>query len=116
MSHIWRVRLSEQAEQDVIDVSRWTSRHFGPQQADKYVETILMAIDDLRHDPRPMDAKDREEMGRGVQTLHVTRQGLKGRHFIVYRVADVFTLDVLRLLHDSIDLAKNLPSEAESSH
>jgi toxin ParE1/3/4 len=35
--------------------------------------------------------------------------GRKGRHFVVFRIADAQTIDVIRLLHDSMDVAKHLP-------
>jgi toxin ParE1/3/4 len=36
--------------------------------------------------------------------------GRKGRHFVVFRMPDGQTIDVIRLLHDSMDLAKHLPA------
>jgi toxin ParE1/3/4 len=35
--------------------------------------------------------------------------GRKGRHLVVFRMADAQAIDVIRLLHDSMDLAKHLP-------
>lgn len=35
--------------------------------------------------------------------------GRKGRHLVVFRFADGQVIDVIRLLHDSMDLAKHLP-------
>jgi toxin ParE1/3/4 len=35
--------------------------------------------------------------------------GRKGRHLVVFRMADGQVIDVIRLLHDSMDLAKLLP-------
>ncbi len=35
--------------------------------------------------------------------------GRKGRHLVVFRIADGQAIDVIRLLHDSMDLAKHLP-------
>jgi hypothetical protein len=35
--------------------------------------------------------------------------GRKGCHLVVFRMADGQAIDVIRLLHDSIDLAKHLP-------
>ena len=47
-------------------------------------------------------------------TLHVARGGRKGRHLILFRIdptAPTPTIDVLRLLHDAMDIARNLPPE-----
>lgn len=35
--------------------------------------------------------------------------GRKGRHLVVFRMADGQAFDVIRLLHGSMDLAKQLP-------
>jgi plasmid stabilization system protein ParE len=35
--------------------------------------------------------------------------GRKGRHLVVFRMVDGQAIDVIRLLHDSMDLAKYLP-------
>ena len=43
-------------------------------------------------------------------TLHVARKGRKGPHFVVFRVAPSRSeqvIDVLRLLHDSMDLPRH---------
>lgn len=115
MSRLCQVRLSDHAEQDLIAISRWSAENFGPLQAEKYVETIFLAIESLRNDPRPIDANYRDELGAGVHILHIARQGRKGRHFVVYRLTDEPILEVLRLLHDSMDLARHLPLASDYS-
>jgi len=88
MSQIWQVRLSAKAEEDLIAITRWTAEHFGPLQAEQYLETIVLAIDAVNHGSRPLDAKVRNEFGSDIYTLHIARQGRKGRHFLVYSVAN----------------------------
>lgn len=49
-----------------------------------------------------------------MYTLHVARQGRKGRHFMVFRVGRKPGREViegLRLLHDSMDLQQHLPTD-----
>ena len=58
---------------------------------------------------RFLGAKARDEIAPGVCTLHVARHGRKGRHFVVFRVAEGKIVEVLRLLHDSMDLARHVP-------
>ena len=50
--------------------------------------------------------------GNDIRTLHVARDGRKGRHFVMFRVGSIDgrdVIDVLRLLHDSMDLERHLP-------
>ena len=44
MSQIWQVRLSDQAELDLIAISHWTAENFGPHQAEQYVETLFWPL------------------------------------------------------------------------
>jgi toxin ParE1/3/4 len=50
----------------------------------------------------------RDDIRPDVRTLHVARQGRKGRHFVVFREAEGGMIDVLRLIHDSMDLPRHL--------
>jgi toxin ParE1/3/4 len=116
MSQPWRVRLTDQAERDLIAISRWTAENFGLPQAEQYIETILQAIDDLIAGPETLGTKARDELAPGIRTLHAARQGRKARHFVVFRVADDQVVEVLRLLHDSMDLARHMPKVDDLPH
>ena len=52
-------------------------------------------------------------------TLHVARGGRKGRHFVLYRVntqGPTQVIDVLRLLHDSMDLSRHIERDDDENH
>ena len=88
-------------------IVRWTKKHFGEQQARIYAETLKLALDALCEEgEQAIGAKARNEIAVGVHTLHVARQKRKGRHFIVATRADA--VDVLRILHDSMDFRSAL--------
>ena len=104
----WTLRLSVQAEQDISDILAWTDSHFGEQQARVYVETLGLALEVLIDGPDALGVKPREDIASGVCVLHVARNGRKGRHFIVFRVSGENIIDVLRVLHDSMDLGRHV--------
>jgi toxin ParE1/3/4 len=109
---VWTVRLSESAEHDYREILGWTQSQFGPQQAKIYADTIASALRDLGAGPSLIEAKPREDIGPGIHTLHVARKGRKGRHFVLFRIAPSQvqqTIDVLRLLHDRMDLPRHVP-------
>ena len=54
--------------------------------------------------PKPIGSKPREDIGPNIRSLHVQRKGNKGRHLLVFKEAKNQTIQVLRLLHDSMDL------------
>ena len=113
VERIWTVRLSAAAEADCRQILRWTVDHFGSAQARIYAETLSTALKDLCAGPSIIGVKERPEIGSNIWTLHVARNGRKGRHFIMFRVGaaqDSKVIDVLRLLHDGMDLAKHMPS------
>jgi toxin ParE1/3/4 len=116
MSRSWRVRLARQAEFDLFEISKWTAENFGARQAEYCGETLSLAVEALPDGPEILGSKDRDEIGQGIRALHVARHGRKGRHFVVLRVADKGVLDVLRLLHDSMDLARHLPAANDFPH
>jgi toxin ParE1/3/4 len=112
MNPVWRIRLAQQAELDLFGITVWTLENFGDEQAQKYAETLSLAIEALEGSPEIMGAIAREDMGPGIRILHVARQGRKGRHFLVFRAAPEQTMDVLRLLHDNMDLTRHVsPSQ-----
>ena len=116
MSLAWQVRLASQAEQDLLDIILWTSENFGHRQAEHYAETIALTIEALHDGPDILGSKVRDEIGTGIRTLHVARQGRKGRHFVAFSVSEGHIINILRLLHDSMDLAIHLPEDRNESH
>jgi toxin ParE1/3/4 len=107
MRPVWTVRLGRQAEQDYVEILQWTTKTFGEGQASTYAETMARAIEALEDGPDVLGARARDDIQPGIRTLHVARQGRAGRHFVVFRVAGS-DIDVLRLLHDSMDLPRHL--------
>lgn len=116
MSVVWTVRLSAQAEMDFADILAWTAENFGEFQADTYAETLTLAFEALYDGPDPLGAKARDDINPGLRSLHVARQGRSGRHFVLFRQAHDLCIDVLRLLHDSMDLARHLPPGNDQTH
>ena len=115
MSAVWKVRLAAQAELDFSEIITWTLENFGERQAETYAETLTLAIEAL-HGLEQLGAKARHDIGPGISTLHVARQGRSGRHFVVFSEAKDQYIDVLRLLHDSMDLARHIPPANHTSH
>jgi toxin ParE1/3/4 len=106
----WQVRLSDTAEADYDEILRWTSARFGAVQAASYGGLLAAALARLERGPAITAARQREEIGAGLRTLHV---GRRGRHVIMFRIGSGVdrTIDVLRILHDAMDLARHLPRE-----
>jgi len=104
-----RIRLSALAERDLEEIANWTALNFGAAQAERYMETLALAVEALTHGPNATGAKQRDELAPGVLTLHAARRGKGARHFIVFRAHEGH-VEVLRVLHDSMEPAKHLPN------
>jgi len=116
----WIVRLTDAAEGDFQDILRWTVVHFGEAQARSYAETLSAAIEALAVGPTIPGATQRQDIAEGLVTLHVARKGKKGRslgrHLVLFRVGldqKQQAIEVLRILHDAMDLQRHLPPDDE---
>ena len=51
----------------------------------------------------------------GLCTLHVARRGRRGSYFLMYRTAPNGTIEIVRILHDRMDLGRDLPPTFDES-
>lgn len=119
-------RLSPLAERDLEAILAWSHEHFGEQGRLRYEALIVRAILDVADDPRRPGCRSRPELASGVLTYHLFHsrdhvpraQGRvrKPRHLLVVRVAADGALEIGRVLHDTMDLARHLPDEYRSQN
>ncbi len=107
----WRIRLGAEAEKDFGRILKYTKDTFGQRQFDVYRVTLLEALAALHTGPDVLGSVARDEILPNVRTLHVARKGHRGRHFIIYRASPGNVIDVIRILHDQMDLARHIPPE-----
>lgn len=115
-----RYRLSAAAQVDIIDVLGWTQEHFGEAARKRYEALIVAALRDVSNSPVRPGSLERPELGEGVRSWHLrssrerarTRSGVvrRPRHFLIYRIEDDVIV-VGRLLHDAMELARQLDPE-----
>lgn len=106
----WTVRLSDTAEADYDEILRWTASRFGAVQAASYADRLAASLTRLERGPTIAGVRQRDAIGASVRTLHV---GRRGRHVILFRMGSERdrTIDVLRILHDPMDLARHVHRE-----
>lgn len=107
---MWTVRMSDTANADFDEILRWTAKRFGKNQAHAYAALLAEAVARLEGGPAIRGARQRGEIGTGLYTLPA---GRRGRHIILFRVSGEQdeAIDVLRILHDAMDLARHVPEE-----
>lgn len=106
----WRVRLGAAAELDFANILKWTTENFGERQSRVYRSTIVQAIGELTHGAKAAGSRARDDIMPGLRTLHVARQGRRGSHFLIYRITPKGTIEIVRILHDRMDLRRHIPS------
>lgn len=104
----WRIALARRDEQDYASILAYTQQIFGARQATLYDDVLFNALSALLDGPNVPGSVAREDILPGIRTLHVARGGAHARHFILYRANPPQTIEVLRILHDAMDLAQHL--------
>jgi toxin ParE1/3/4 len=104
----WRIRLSQLAERDFIAILEWTLEQFGRRQFATYRRTLIQALTALADDPLLPDSRARDEIVPGLRSLHVARRGRRGRHIVLYRTRRPDIIEIVRILHDSMDLGQHI--------
>jgi len=104
------VSLAAAAQTDLDNIAAWSTETFGHAQAETYIEAILDTIDELTALTPPSRSIARDEIAKGMRTLHMRKRGRRGRHFLLYsQTSD--EVRIQRVLHDSVELSRHLPGE-----
>jgi toxin ParE1/3/4 len=90
-------------------------RIFGARQSRIYRDTLVQALGQLTDGPDVAGSRARDEIMPGLRTLHVARHGRRGSHFLMYRVAPKSTIEIVRILHDRMDLQRHISSAPDES-
>jgi toxin ParE1/3/4 len=104
----WRVRLGAAAELDFANILKWTTENFGARQSRVYRNTLVQAIGELAGGPDVVGSRTRDEIVPGLRTLHVARYGRRGSLFLMYRIAPKGTIEIVRILHDRMDIQRHI--------
>jgi toxin ParE1/3/4 len=107
----WGVNLSAAAELDFANILDWTTDNFGVQQSQIYRGALVQTIKELAAGPDVVGSKALDEIVRGLRTLHIARRGRRGSHFLIYRATAERTIEIVRILHDKMDIQRHVSSD-----
>lgn len=112
--------LAPAADRDILGILRWTHQQFGEQASIRYEHLIATAITDIAEYADRPGVKERPDLAPGLFTYHLaysrertaasSRRVKRPRHFLVFRHKDAQTVEILRVLHDRMDLERHLPA------
>lgn len=103
-----RLIISASARRDIANALHHSARRWGPVQRQRYQALIGSALQDLQQNPVHPGSRARDEIRPGLRTFHIARPGQSGRHLVVYRLDANGNVQVIRLLHDAMDLGRAL--------
>ena len=101
-----RIVRSSRAKADITGVLRYTKERWGEAKAREYRELIRDALNAIADDPT--SGKLRVEARPGVLSYHIKQPAKNARHVIFYRVASDGVIELIRVLHDSMDFERHL--------
>lgn len=105
----WSVRLAAEAEADIAGIATWTTDHFGPKQAEVYIAALLGGLRTLGDGPNALGTSGLAQVAPHLRLFRVPRT----RHVVIFRADFVARrIQILRILHASMDPALHLPPEA----
>lgn len=94
-----KVILRQEAITDLNDIWNYTFEKWSEKQADKYYATIKLACRGIGENP---------EIGNEYSGISTNLLGLKsGKHIIFYHLISDNEIEVIRILHERMDL-KNI--------
>ncbi|AOG11199.1 MULTISPECIES: type II toxin-antitoxin system RelE/ParE family toxin [unclassified Agrobacterium] len=113
------VRLSTEADADILDILTRTYADFGGGALLRYEFLIVTALSDLAVSNWRNGVVSRPELGPGIHSYHLRHSrdrarhpsGIvrRPRHFILYRHVMAELIGVGRILHDAMEVERHLP-------
>ncbi|NBC24281.1 MAG: type II toxin-antitoxin system RelE/ParE family toxin [Bacteroidetes bacterium] len=95
-----RVILRQEAIDDLNDIWDYTFENWSETQADKYYSSVKLACNQIGQNP---------ELGRIYNYVNENILGLKvGRHIIFYHLISNDEVEIIRTLHERMDLENRL--------
>ncbi|WP_438302079.1 type II toxin-antitoxin system RelE/ParE family toxin [Pseudomonas sp. NMS19W] len=108
--------MSPQACIDIADTLRFTEVRLGESVRNRYREVLQETFLALAAQPALVGSKMRDELSPGLRSLHLSfnmlqmtdGRALRPRHIVFYRTGTDQIVEILRVLHDAMEVAQNL--------
>ncbi|MDF9830225.1 type II toxin-antitoxin system RelE/ParE family toxin [Parabacteroides sp. PF5-6] len=94
--------LTNKAIEDLSDIWNYTFTAWSEKQADRYYEMLIASCKAIANNP--FLGKNSEDIFEGLYAF------IAGRHILFYRIITENEIEILRILHGSMDLKRQLTS------
>ncbi|HEX8314196.1 MAG TPA: type II toxin-antitoxin system RelE/ParE family toxin [Flavisolibacter sp.] len=92
--------LTSKAVDDLSTIWEYTFEAWSESQADKYYELLTSSFQEIVQNPEL--GKNYDDIDKGIFGLRV------GRHIVFYRIAQSTDIEILRILHQRMDLKNKI--------
>lgn len=111
-------RITHDARADIVDALGYTQVQFGAEARRRYQSLILTAFGSIAEQPERIGSLARDELAEGIRSLHLIycRGKAAGgriarpRHVVFYRLGADQVVEIVRLLHEAMEVKRHLPS------
>ncbi len=93
-------RISNEAVSDMLDIGRYTESSWGIEQSNAYLKSLDTAFHTLAQQPKLGLSCDNVSYG--------YRKYLEGKHIVFYRVADDKMVEIIRILHQAMNVSDHV--------
>jgi toxin ParE1/3/4 len=95
-----KIVLRQKAIDDLNSIWEYTFAEWSETQADKYYDMLRFSCLEIGKNP---------EIGKSYNSINKNLQGLhSGRHIIFYEVINENEIEIIRILHERMDLKQRL--------
>lgn len=95
-----KYRLTNKAVDDLAQIWTYTLHRWSENQADKYYQMLLDNFNDITNNP---------DLRKNYSGVFESLLGFKaGRHIIFYRKIDDNEIEIIRILHEQMDLKSRI--------
>lgn len=117
-SGVRRLVVAPRALQDIEDILAHSELEFGETTRDRYQLLIRTALLELARDPNRAGVISRSELAPQARTYHLAmsrnrmprgQRIRRPRHLLVFRTIGRDAIEIGRVLHDTMELARHLP-------
>lgn len=110
-------RISQDARADIVDILWHSQAKFGLATRRRYQGLILATLDAIAKQPDRIGSQERDQIGPGLRSLHLAHccysstagRTQRPRHVVLYRLGADAVIEVVRLLHDAMEIQHQLP-------
>jgi len=110
------VRIAAQAQIDIADTLRFTKVRLGEAVRGRFQDLLQATFQSLVEDPEHNESTSRDNLSPGLRSLHLAFNALemtdgrmiRPRHVVFYRTGVDQVVEILRVLHDAMEVAQHL--------